>query len=248
MGNDVNQGLVVVLGASSDIGVEIIRKISKPDMKIIAHCNSNKAKLESLQADLAAEIVPVEANLCNDQDLEVFIAAINACDRAPEKVVHLAAPRVDYVKFKNIQWSDFQKNIDVQVKSFVAVMKNCVPAMIKARKGKVVVVLSSYTLNVPPAFMSHYVSVKYALLGLVKSLASEYASKRICFNAVSPSLIETAFLENIPDKIIEFAAEKHPLKRNATPKDIAPLVDFLLSPEADFLNGVNIPISGGETF
>ena len=73
--------------------------------------------------------------------------------------------------------------------------------------------LSSVTINLPPKALVHYTTIKYALLGLVKSLASEYGNKNIQINALSPSMIETKFLENINEKIIEINAHNHPLKR-----------------------------------
>ena len=120
--------------------------------------------------------------------------------------------------------------------------------MAKQKKGKVVVMLSSVVLNMPPKALTQYVVVKYALLGLVKSLASEYADKNIQINAISPSMIETKFLENINEKLVELSAYSHPLKRNAKVEDITPTIQMLISKESDYLNGVNIPITGGSIF
>jgi 3-oxoacyl-[acyl-carrier protein] reductase len=82
----------------------------------------------------------------------------------------------------------------------------------------------------------------------MKSLASEYSERNIQINAVSPSMVETSFLENIPGKLIELASEAHPLKRNAVPHDIAPLIKYLLSDESNYITGINIPICGGVVF
>jgi 3-oxoacyl-[acyl-carrier protein] reductase len=67
-------------------------------------------------------------------------------------------------------------------------------------------------------------------------------------NAISPSMVETGFLKKVPEKIVEMSAEQHPLKRNATPEDIAPLAHFLLSSGSDYMTGVNVPVSGGLVF
>ena len=58
--------------------------------------------------------------------------------------------------------------------------------------------LTSCTTNIPPKYLASYVTSKYALLGLVKALSNEYADKGIRINGISPSMIETKFLENIP--------------------------------------------------
>ena len=108
--------------------------------------------------------------------------------------------------------------------------------------------LSSYVLGVPPKALTHYTTIKYALLGLVKSLASEYSDKNIQINAVSPSMIDTKFLDNINEKFVELNAYNHPLKRNATVDDIAPIIKMLISKESDYINGINIPVTGGSIF
>jgi 3-oxoacyl-[acyl-carrier protein] reductase len=117
--------------------------------------------------------------------------------------------------------------------------------MVAAKKGKIIFMLSSSTLGVPPTSMAHYITAKYALFGLMKALAAEYAGKHIFINAVSPSMIETETLSEVHEKILEYAASQHPLKRNATPQDIAPVIKFLLSDDANYINGINIPITGG---
>ena len=84
-------------------------------------------------------------------------------------------------------------------------------------------------------------------MGLVKSLASEYANKNILFNMLSPSMMQTKFLNNIYGGIITDSANKNPLSRNAKPEDLTELIKYLFYGN-NFVTGVNIPISGGESF
>ena len=128
------------------------------------------------------------------------------------------------------------------------ILNRFLPKMAKLKKGKVLIMLSSFVLGAPPKALSHYTSIKYAMLGLVKSLASEYADKNIQINAISPSMIDTKFLSNINEKFVELNAYNHPLKRNANVDDITPIMKILMSEETNYMNGVNIPITGGSTF
>jgi 3-oxoacyl-[acyl-carrier protein] reductase len=105
--------------------------------------------------------------------------------------------------------------------------------------------LSSYVEKTVPKANSPYIVGKFALLGLMKSLVSEYATSNIQVNAVSPSLMETNFLSNLPELISEMTAQQHPLKRNAMPTDVVPVIRFLLSKESDYINGANISVNGG---
>ena len=66
--------------------------------------------------------------------------------------------------------------------------------------------------------------------------------------SVSPSMIDTKFLNTINEKFVELNAYNHPLKRNAQVDDVTPVIKMLLSSDADYINGVNIPITAGSIF
>lgn len=104
--------------------------------------------------------------------------------------------------------------------------------------------LSACTQNNPPKFMSAYVTAKYALLGLMKSLASDYAEKGICVNAISPDMIETKFLDGVPNAAVRMTAEKSVMGRLLNVDEVVPAFEFLLSDAADKITGQNIFITG----
>lgn len=237
-----------MLGGSSDIGRALIRTVSDSSLRIIAHYREGRGKLEALKAEGSFDVIPVYADLRREDDAQALIDAVEKICDCPDKIVHLAAQPVRNIRFRDTVWTDFQDQIDVQLRGPVTVLRRFLSKMAKSRRGKVVVVLSSYTAGVPPAALAHYVTAKYALLGLVKSLAAEFADKGICINGVSPSMVETAFLGEISEKLVEMAAYHHPLKRNATPMDVVPAIQFLLSEESNFITGVNLPVTGGLIF
>ncbi|MBQ5324706.1 MAG: SDR family oxidoreductase, partial [Oscillospiraceae bacterium] len=90
-----------------------------------------------------------------------------------------------------------------------------------------------------------YLMAKNAVVALMKSLATDYAANNVTVNSISPSMIETKFLAETSHLIVEQAAAAHPMKRNATVKDVVPAMAFLLSDEAGYITGVNLPITGG---
>lgn len=117
--------------------------------------------------------------------------------------------------------------------------------MSKSKYGRIIFLLSSNTIGKPAKYQSSYVTVKYALLGLMKALAAEYADKGITVNGVSPDMMETKFLSGIPDLIVEQNRENGPMGRNVYVEEILPMIQYMLSEEGASMTGQNIEISGG---
>lgn len=243
----MNKNIILIIGASSDIGLNLIKNISEEAL-IIAHYNSSDENLLDLSKIINNELVALKADLSKEDEINKLLHTIELNYGTPNKIVHLAANKVENIRFRDVVWTDFEKDINVSLKSAVLILNRFLPKMAKLKKGKVLIILSSYVLGVPPKALSHYTCIKYAMLGLVKSLASEYADKNIQINAISPSMVNTKFLDNINEKFVELSAYDHPLKRNAKVEDITPIMKILISDDSDYMNGVNIPITGGSTF
>ena len=243
----MNETIILIIGASSDIGIELIKSIDE-ECLILAHYNSNDKALKELSISITNKIELIQANLENEDELISMIDDIEQNYGIPTKIIHLSAPKFENIRFKDISWNGFQNDINISLKSIVLILNRFLPKMAKQKYGKVVFILSSVVLNIPPSTLSQYTTIKYALLGLMKALASEYGNKNIQINAISPSMIETKFLDNINKKFVELSAYNHPLKRNANVKDVIPMIKILLSNDSDYINGVNIPITGGSIF
>ena len=243
----MNKNIILIVGASSDIGLDLIKKIDEEAL-ILAHYNNSNENLLELSKKINNKLITLQSDLSKEVELNKLISTIEENYGTPNKIIHLAAPKFENIRFKDIDWDNFKSDIDISLKSIVILLSNFLPKLAKQKKGKVVIMLSSVVMNVPPKALTQYTTVKYALLGLVKSLASEYSDKNLQINAISPSMVETKFLDNINEKLIELSAYNHPLKRNAIVEDITPIIKMLISKESDYINGVNIPISGGSVF
>lgn len=238
---------VLIVGASSDLGLALIDSLGDEQM-IVAHYNSSDAALNERIANGRAKLIPVQADFSVEGDLERFLDHVADQYGVPTKIVHLSAPKFDYQRFRDLQWAPFMEELEISLKSLVLTANRFLPQLAKQKRGKLVCVLSSVTLGVPPKSLVQYTTVKYAMLGLIKSLASEYADKNLQINAVSPSMIETKFLDKLNEKFIELSAHNHPLKRNAMASDVVPLIEMLLSDDSGFVTGVNLPVTGGVVY
>ena len=87
---------------------------------------------------------------------------------------------------------------------------------------------------------------KSAILGMSKNLAQELGPRGIRVNMVSPSLVDTDLVANIPERIRQMTVSRTPLRRLATVDDVAGVVLFLASRYADFVTGDNVLVTGGD--
>lgn len=237
--------VLLITGASSDVGISLIQRVYERYDVILAHyCNSEQRLLE-LRAKLGDKIQLCQADFTDVASINEMLTTIQNKGNIPNHIVHISAQNTLNQRFYKIEWEEYEKAMEIALMSIVKILKFFLPYMKKAKYGKIVFMLTSYTLNNPPKYQTAYVVTKYALLGLMKSISVEYAERGIMVNGVSPDMIETRFLNNISDLVIRQNAERSPLKRNLTVQDVVPTFDFLLSEAADTITGQNIGIMGG---
>ena len=247
-----NNASYLITGASSDIGIAVLKKIQQEAEKqlvqvnVLAHTYSNADKLKSLAEELPnINIFVHTADISDVAQVDSLIEKCKSTIELPTHLLHLPAIPLVYQKLKDASWEQLAMDLEVQVHSFHSIAKAFLPGMAKRKSGKVVVMLSECTLGVPPKFMSSYVTVKYALLGLTKALAAEYAEKGLNINAISPAMMETKFLSGIDERLVEINAAANVKKRNATTEEVAEGICYLLSSGSDYMSGVNLNLSGG---
>jgi len=242
--------ILLITGASADLGVTLIRRIlERPDPPLVlAHHHSGKGRIEALRTEAFADhLVPIEADLTSPDAVTAMAERIEAEHGTPTQFVHLPGLPLVYERFPKFNFTHFERDLSLQLKAAILLLQRFMPKMAKMPRAKVVFVLSSVTRGLPPKFLSMYTVVKHAQLGLMKALASEYASTGVTVNAVSPGMIETRFLEKVPEVAVKMAASSHPRGRNATPDDVIGAITFLLSAGSDYITGAEIPITAGMT-
>lgn len=239
----------LLLGASSEVVLAFMRMHKwKPDDEVIAQYFSHKEALEELAEKIPARVIMRKADFLSEEGINDFTGFIREERFTPTHILHAPAFPVRNARLTELKWENFSVQIMIQVRAFFEVMRSVVRDMGKSGGGKIAVVLSSSCVGVPPAFLSDYITAKYALMGLAKAIASEYASKKIQVNMISPSMMETKFIADIYSGVSEQSAMNNPMKRNAKPEDIAGLVSYLFSDDNTFITGANIPVTGGEIF
>lgn len=244
------QNVYLITGASSDVGCALIRRLADHDSQalIVAQGAGDLNRLAELCREFSGRIRTYDVDLTDENALNAFIADVQASCPAPTHLVHLPALRVINTKFKKFDEERFELDLSVQVRSAVKLCKTFVPLMAKAKRGRVLFMLTSYLIGVPPKNTAAYIMAKSALGGLAKSLAADYAPFGVTVNCVAPSMMETRFLADTSDLIVQASAEANPMGRNARVEDVVPAMEFLLGDEAGFITGVTLPITGGSAF
>ena len=239
--------VVLITGASSDIGAALIRSLlaDSPESIVLAHSFRGNARIEALEQEFNGRIVPYTADFSSPESVLAMADSISQTYGAPHAMVHLPAMRLKYERFTKLKWPDFERDLAIQVQSAGILLQRLLPKMSKLPDARVVFVLSSVVHGMPPKFMSFYTIIKYAQLGLMRALAAEYAASSVRINAISPSMVETQFLSELPPVAVEMSAGSSFAGRNATPGDLIGALLFLLSPASGYITGVDLPIAAG---
>jgi 3-oxoacyl-[acyl-carrier protein] reductase len=139
---------------------------------------------------------------------------------------------------------DWDTVIATNLKSVFNFCKSACRYMISQREGKIINI-SSIAGIIGNAGQSNYVASKAGVIGFTKSLAKELASRNIQVNAVAPGYVDTDMTEKLNEKQKEGILALIPLKRTAKPEEIATVVRFLASSDADYMTGQVLCVDGG---
>jgi 3-oxoacyl-[acyl-carrier protein] reductase len=238
----------LVLGATGGIGHATCLQLAKDGCNVIIHYNSNKSKAISIRDEvlkLDRKAIIMQADINDNKSIDDLIDFSLRKFSSVDIYVNCAASAIPPIKVMDLLWSDFQHQIEININVNLQLAKKILPGMIANKFGKIITIGTVYT-DKPSINLIHYTTAKAALEGFTKSLALEVAPKGVNVNMVSPSVISTELTADIPEKIKLITASQTPLRRLATPSDVAGAISFLAGDKANFLSGENIRLNGGQ--
>ncbi|WAC08273.1 MAG: 3-oxoacyl-[acyl-carrier-protein] reductase [Thermodesulfobacteriota bacterium] len=146
-----------------------------------------------------------------------------------------------FLRMKEEEWDEV---IAINLKSVFNCSKGVIRYLGKQRGGKIISV-ASVVGQMGNIGQANYAASKAGIIGFTKTLAREFASRRIMVNAVAPGFIETDMTRTLPEKVREEFISNIPLGRMGTPEEIAEAVLFLASDASNYITGQVINVNGG---
>ena len=238
------QESILVTGASSGIGKAIAVRLASDGYIVAVHYSKNRAGGEATLADI--ESVGGQGRLmCFDvTDTEIAERAIEADIKqygAYYGVVCNAGITRDGV-FPMLSKDDWRQVIDVNLNGLYNVLKPIFMPMVRRRKPGRIVTISSASGLMGNRGQTNYSASKAGIIGATKALAIELAKRNITVNCVAPGLIESEMADSLPlGKILDYI----PAQRIGKPEEVASLVSFLCSSDANYITRQVISVNGG---
>ena len=241
--------VALVTGGAGGIGREICTKLAADGYRVVVHYLSNEAGAQKVVAaitEAGGEAIAIRADLAKDAELASLVAKSVAKFGTITALVNNASPRIGAKTLTDLEWSDFDSHLNVQLRGAFTLTKLCVKEMLKQGHGRIVNLTSQVIDGNPTPTWTAYTVAKAALASFSKCLAAELGPQGIQVNCVSPGMVETALVGDIPEKARLIAARNTPLRRLATPQDIAGAVAYLASDDAGFITGQTLRVNGGQ--
>ncbi|MEI0478214.1 3-oxoacyl-ACP reductase FabG [Brachyspira pulli] len=235
---------ILITGASGSIGLAISKKVISNGYDAVLCYNRNDSFIEKIKdysKDYDVNIRFLKIDVSNrDEAKNILLKDIE--DNSPYYGVVLSSGITMDNAFPAMTGEEWDNVIDVNLKSFYNIVNPIVMPMIRGRKGGRIIAISSVSGIIGNRGQVNYAASKAGLIGAVKSLAIELGKRNITVNCIAPGVIES---EMINDEIIEHAKNMIALKRIGKPEDVANVVNFLLSDEANYITKQVISVDGG---
>ena len=244
----INNKSALVIGGTGGIGQATCIQLAKDGFDVAIHYFKNRSKAESIRKHLKKTgntSVIVSGDIVSSSDVEEIRDKSIRTFGNISVIVNCSAISLSNISFQNLKWEDMQAHYDANIKGSFNLLKIFGPMMIKDGFGKYIA-LTSLATEKPNMQWSHYITSKTALSGFIKALAFELAPKGIRINLVSPGMVDTPLIADIPEKVRLLSAAQTPLRTLATAEDVAGAISFLASDKSNYLIGETIRVNGGQ--
>ena len=240
--------VAVVTGASKGIGAAIAKHLAAEGASVVVNYASSRAGADKVVAEITGnggKAVAVQADVAKKPDIERLFAETKKAFGALDILVNNAGI-YEFLPLEKITEDHFHKQFNVNVLGQILTTQEAVKHF--GSTGGSIINISSVASTSAPAGGSVYSATKAAVDAVTKSLAKELGPRKIRLNTINPGMVETEGLHSAGMVESDFRKQieaQTPLGRIGQPDDIAPAVVFLASPDAGWITGQSLYLTGG---
>lgn len=241
--------VVLVTGGAQGIGKAIVLELAKNHYDVVInYLTSNKAAAlleEEIKKNYDVRVMTIQADVSKEEEVDAMISLIEKKWGGVDILINNAA--VDLSNLFHLKTADeFRKTLDVNVVGAFNCSKRVYRHMLDQEYGRIINISSTNGINTYYPMCIDYDASKAALISLTHNLAFEYGPY-INVNAIAPGFIGTGNeLDGYDEEFLKEEQEKIMVNRYGKPEEVAYLVKFLISDEANFINNTIIRIDGGQ--
>lgn len=238
--------ICVVTGGASGIGLSISQLLIKKNYRVaildIATDNANKLFNKEIQEK---KVLTLKTDISKFIEVNDSFNTIGNDFGSVDILINNAGINFS-CKFVDESEENWDKVININLKSVYLCCKAAIPTMIGKRFGRIVNMSSISGLKPSVFSSSAYCASKAGIIGFSRCLASQMAKYNIRVNCVAPGVIETPMVKDlVSDELKNDFKKSTPMGRLGSPDDIANTVYFLISDSSDFITGETISVNGG---
>jgi len=236
----------IVTGGTRGIGRAIVLELARQGCSVIFTYQSSAEAAKTLEKEsgkYGVKISGIQADAASMKEAEKTVKFTLENLGGLDILVNNVGITRDNLLLRMSE-EDFDKVISANLKSVFNYTKASLKTMISQRYGRIINISSVVALIGNPGQVN-YVSSKAGIIGFTKSAARELGSRNITVNSVAPGYIQTEMTDKLTNQQKEAILTQVPLKRMGTIEDVAKVVSFLASNEADYITGQVISVDGG---
>jgi 3-oxoacyl-[acyl-carrier protein] reductase len=239
---DLTGRTALVTGASGGIGGAIARAFHQQGATV-AISGTRRDALGGLAAELKERIHVLPCNLAARDEVEALVPkAEEAMGKLDILVANAGITRDNLlVQLRDEDWDEV---VAVNLTATFRLARAAVRGMMRRRFGRVIGIASVVGVTGNPG-QANYTATKAGMVGMIKSIAAEYAKRGVTANAIAPGFIASAMTDKLNDKQREAILARVPAGRLGSGGDVAAAAVYLASDEAAYVTGVTLHVNGG---
>ncbi|ETN91426.1 Levodione reductase [Gammaproteobacteria bacterium MOLA455] len=245
MNFDFNNKVVLITGAAAGLGYACAQAFAAAGAKLVITDISQEAldqAVENLQQD-GTEVLGLLNDASDSADVGTMMTALVARFGRLDIAVNNAGTATPLQEFHEVDEAEFDRVIAVNLKGVWLCMQAEIRQMLKQGGGRIVNMASATSRNTYP-HAAPYVTSKFAVAGLTRTVAVDYADRDIRINAICPGNVATPLVVSLVEDL-SLLSTKHAMKRLGTPEEVANGVLFLASELSSFSTGSLLEVDGG---